>query len=349
MKNNVYNRQGIDLWRLTLVMAGKLWILLLAVISGCILGAAVYKIYTAVKYPVAEYRISSDYYITFNFDEFEHGDDYYNAYTWDGILRDDPLTEYALSVLPGDITKDMIKEAVTGEMLGDYRILTVHVTGKNQEYVKYIANAYKEAMIHFGEEIPLFEKIELWSMEEPVVVRKDTKIMNAAFLGGLLAFLLAAFILLYYYLLLDAFYTESDLWQRFGERRMLLDENNGQKITKEQIKEADVTPEFKVFGIQTKKEDREEEGILTANLKLALGEKEVYLLWDGTVFPEDKDWDKLKKRPVVLTVPFGKNVGRRVDRILAYLQQNGCYVAGCILTDADDRFLSLYYGKAWRK
>ena len=80
-------------------------------------------------------------------------------------------------------------------------------------------------------------------------------------------FWLAAFILLYYYLLLDAFYTESDLWQRFGERRMLLDENNGQKITKEQIKEADVTPEFRVFGIQTKKEDREEEGILTANLK----------------------------------------------------------------------------------
>lgn len=343
MKNDVYNRQGIDLWRLTLVIAGKLWIILVSAIAGCLAGAGLYKLYISIKYPVPEYRISADYYITFNFDEFEHGDDYYNAYTWDGILRDNPLVDSALTILPDEITKEMVKSSVTGEMLGDYRILTVHVTGENQEYVEKIARAYEEAMVNFGNEEPLFEKIELWSMEEPEILRKDMKIINAALLGGFIFFLGSAFILLYYYLLLDAFYTERDLRERFctvfgvAEIKAGIDENNHTSFT------TCAEVPMKVLGIRTKEENAEEERLLSANLKLLFGEEEKYLTIDGTVFPKENEWVELKEKPVVITIPFGKNVGRKVERNIANMKQNGCHVAGAILVDVDDKFLKRYY------
>ena len=133
MKSKGYMEQGIDLKRLVLVLGKKLWLILAGVILGAVLGGITYKIVTNMTNGEPEYQANADYYITFNFDEFNYGADYYNAYTWDGILRDDPIVDYALTLLPEEITKDMVKAAVTGEMLGDYRILTVHVKTESKE------------------------------------------------------------------------------------------------------------------------------------------------------------------------------------------------------------------------
>ena len=81
-ENKVYMEQGMDLKRLVLVLGRKLWLMLAAVIAGAVLGGLTYKIVTNITNGEPEYRASADYYITF----FEDGVDYYNAYTWDGIL-----------------------------------------------------------------------------------------------------------------------------------------------------------------------------------------------------------------------------------------------------------------------
>ena len=46
----------------------------------------------------------------------------------------------------------MVKAAVSGEMLGDYRILTVHVKAETEEKANLIAQAYQESLWHFGQE-----------------------------------------------------------------------------------------------------------------------------------------------------------------------------------------------------
>ena len=77
--------------------------------------------------------------------------------------------DYALTLLPEEITKDMVKAAVTGEMLGDYRILTVHVRCESKEKADLIAAAYKESLWNFGQEIELLTSVELWSQQEAVL------------------------------------------------------------------------------------------------------------------------------------------------------------------------------------
>ena len=142
VERKIYMEQGMDMKRLFLVLGKKMWLVLLGAVLGALLGGITYKIVTNITNGEPEYRASADYYITF----FKDGADYFNAYTWDGILRDDPIVDYAMTLLPEEITKDMVKAAVTGEMLGDYRILTVHVNAGIKKWrillQRHIRNLY---------------------------------------------------------------------------------------------------------------------------------------------------------------------------------------------------------------
>lgn len=323
MEQNRILGQGLDLKRLVLVIGKKFWLVIIGIVLGAVLGGCIYKVVTGLTNGEPEYRASADYYITFNFDEFEHGDDYYNAYTWDGILRDDPIVDYALSVLPEEITKEMVKAAVTGEMLGDYRILTVHVTTPSKETTNQIASAYQESMIHFGQEIELLEKIEVWSQEEAGLLEKNTKTGNAAFLGGLLGGILVLFVLLFYYVLEDAVYVELDV--------------------KEWL-------EAPVLGLETRKKDEIQKQILEDNINY-LFKGEQLTRWNGEVVPTDGEYEKLRNvKNLVVEISWGKNNMRQVTRVLEQLKLQGCSIKGIIITEAEDAFLKAYYGKEyWSK
>ena len=324
-----YMEQGIDLKRLVLVLGKKLWLLLAGILVGAVVGGISYKVVTTITNGEPEYQASADYYITFNFDEFNYGADYYNAYTWDGILRDDPIVDYALTLLPKEITKEMVKAAVTGEMLGDYRILTVHVRCESKEKADLIAAAYKESLWNFGQEIELLTSVELWSQEEAVLFEKNTKTANAAFLGALIMFLLVVFGLMLYYLLEDAVYVEKDGEQRFG---------------------------LPVYGMLTKGEDSFQQQIYEDNLAFLFGKNEeqgivnrknedsLLQIWNGEEIPNAEDCKKLRKAKYLLVnLPWGRNNGRQVERVLSRLQLQECEVKGLVVTGADDWFIKAYY------
>ena len=103
MKQKGYLEQGLDLKRLVLVLGSKLWLLLAAIMLGASLGAVCYKTVTNITNGEPEFRASADYYISF----MDEGADYYNAYTWDGILRDDPIVDFVIELLPKEITKEI--------------------------------------------------------------------------------------------------------------------------------------------------------------------------------------------------------------------------------------------------
>ena len=320
MKGNksAYMEQGMDLKRLVLVLGRKLWLLLVAAVIGAVLGGVIYKMVTNIIDGEPEYRASADYYISF----IDDGVDYYNAYTWDGILRDDPVVDYALTLLPEEITKDMVKEAVSGQMLGDYRILTVHVNAGTKEIADTIAKAYQESLWNFGQKMELLDKVELWSQEEAIRFEKNNKTMNAAFLGGLIGVLLSSFIFLFYYLLEDAVYVERDAEERFG---------------------------LQVYGLLTRQNDELSKQILKDNLNYVFGKEEVET-WNGEYFPSTEDYQRLREsKNVVLTIPWGRNNGRQVERVLRQLEIQKVTVCGIVIMDANDMFLKAYYAIDRRK
>ena len=322
MESKAYREQGLDLKRLVLVVGKKFWCVIIGILAGAVLGGVTYRAVCRIADPLPEYRASADYYITFNFDEFEHGDDYYNAYTWDGILRDDPIVDYALTFLPEDITKEMVKAAVKGEMLGDYRILTVHITSSSTEVANQIASAYQKSLVHFGQEIELLEKIEVWSQEEAVLFEKYTKEGNAAFLGGLLAGLLVLFVLLFRYVLEEAVYVEKDVRQKLG---------------------------CQVLGIETRKKEDQWQQMLKANLAYKFPGEEI-VRWKAEKLPGEQDYSQLRNvKNLVLEVVWGKDNVRQILEVMEQLKLQDCKVKGVIITEADETFLKAYYGKGcWK-
>lgn len=312
MERDIYYKQGIDLKRLFLVLGKKLWLILAGIVVGAVIGGGTYKVVTSIIDGEPEYRASADYYITF----FESGPDYYNAYTWDGILRDDPIVDYALTLLPGEITKEMVKDAVSGEMLGDYRILTVHVNAETKEKADLIAKAYQESLWNFGQEMELLDKVEVWSQDEAVPFEKNNKTMNAAFLGALIVVVLVVFGLLFYYVLEDAVYVERDAEERFG---------------------------LPVYGMVTRQNDELQKQILGDNLRFAFGETEVET-WNGEVVPTADDYQRLRNvENLLVNILWGRNNCRQIERVLRQLELQNVKVKGLVITEADDKFVKAYY------
>ena len=307
-----YMEQGMDLKRLFLVLGKKIWLVLLGAVAGAGLGGLTYKEGTNIIDGEPEYRASADYYITF----FEDGVNYYNAYTWNGILKDDPIVDYAMTLLPEEITKDMVKKAVSGEMLSDYRILTVHVNAGTPEIANAIAKAYQKSLWNFGQKMEHLNTVELWSQEEAVVFEKNTKTPNAAFLGALIATIFVIFGLLFYYFLEDAVYVEKD-----GEARFRLP----------------------VYGLLTKENDEIQKKMFGDNLDYAFGEEEVET-WNGEIIPAAEDYARLREaKNLLVNIPWGRNNGRQVERVLSQLKLQGCEVKGLMITDAEDWFIKAYY------
>ncbi|RKM59867.1 hypothetical protein D6855_08765 [Butyrivibrio sp. CB08] len=207
-EQNKYNR-SLDLKRFWRQFKKRFWMVIAATVIGAIVGLVVYIIYSNVVGGDTVYRVRNDYFVTFDYDEFPNGPDYFNAYTWDGILRDNPVVDKALEVAP-DVTKQDVLDAVTGEILGDYRVLTVIVTGTDKELVKKISDAYMTALPAFADSLEQIEAIDCWTDAEIEIYDEYTREPNAAFLGGLIGLLVSIFAVLLYGIFDDGIYSERD-------------------------------------------------------------------------------------------------------------------------------------------
>lgn len=340
MEKEKYMQEGVDIKRLFLLFVRKIWLVVLAVILGSIIGALIYTVVTSYTNGEEKYRVSCDYYITFNFEQFENSTDYYNAYTWDSILRDDPVVDYAMTELSDSVTKEQVLSAVTGEMLGDYRILTVNVTTTDPVLSQNIANAYVVSLEHFASEVDMLKKISLWSSGTPEHINENTRTKNAAFLGGLVSCLLSLFILFITYLLDDAIYVETDFSKRYAipflgtvtnkkeERRLQELYDNYRYLCQD---------ERGYYLVNVATSETIENACVPLLTERCPGIKKQILL-------KDTGFDEIRNSGgVILLIPYGQTNGKIMNKQILSLQKQDCNIAGAILTDADDRFLKSYY------
>lgn len=319
MEQKAWMEEGLDLKRLFFLWKKKIvWIVVSAVV-GAILFAIGYKTVTSITDGEPLYQTTGDYYITFNFGEFENADDYYNAYTWDTILRQDILVDAALEQLPAGYTKEQIRESVAGEMLGDYRVLTVHVQNASAEVANAIAESYTMALENFPQKVDMLSQIECWNQIPAVVVEKHTKTANAALLGAILGFLAGFFWLAFTAVLNDTVYTLGDMKQY---------------------------RDFLFLGYETLQQDEKESRLLEENITRMIGEQIPITYWNADTPLETVPFDALRdQQGLIMKLPFGKVTGKRLERILQQFALQGCSFKGCVITEVPDAFLKFYEQK----
>ena len=342
-KENSYMKQLIDWKRIWLLFSKRIWLIVLVTLAGALIGALGYKLVENLTSEGQFYRVSSDYYIFFN--EDDNGVDYYNAYTWDNILRDDPVVNVVMENMPSHISKEEVRAAVTGEMVSDYRVLTVHVTSLDPETAQIIADAYEIGLVEFANRIELLKKIEVWSREDIAPVIENDYMINVGLFSGVASFVLILLVLSFFYILDDSIYLEKDFTQRYDAL---------------------------FLGMTTKKQSQRTLQELKDNLTYVCKEDGDYYLvaWDnniaketvdtlqemapsvkGCLTPQGEDLEVLRKSTgAILVLPWGRKNGRIADKLITFLKKQDVAVTGVLLTDADDNFLKAYYfGNSKRK
>ena len=342
-KENGYMQQHINWKKICLLYLERIWLVITLTASCAAIAAGIYQVVRAINSEGQFYRVSSDYYLHFNLEDYPDGVDNYNAYTWDTILRDDPFVDAALEVLPDDYTKEEIIDSVTGEMLGDYRILTVYSTHLVPERAEAIARAYTHSLETFPQKVDLFHSIEVWSQEECKPVVEENLTPNMAVIGAVIGLVLALITCSIHYILDDSIYVETDFTSRFN---------------------------IPFFGMLTRGNSNLCKQELTDNLSYLLKEKSGYYLAfmdtveetiakkikplhkgiNGTVTLQGEDLNTLRKsNGVILMIPWGKKNGNKIEKTIQFMEKQDCPLAGVIVYDADDKFLKKYYNMKIKK
>lgn len=339
-KENAYMERKIDYKKIWILYWQRVWFVIILTVAAAALGAGIYNVVRALNSESDIYRVSSDYYITFN--EGENGADYYNAYTWDTILRDDPVVDVVMENLPASVSKDEVKAAVAGEMLGDYRILTVHATSKDPEFAQMVAKAYIQGLGQFADKISMLDTIELWSQEEVTLVVEEDLTVNAAILGAVVGLFLGIIIWSIYYFLDDSIYVEKDFTDRFAVPFLGMITRKDSELCKQELttntsyllKEEEY---YLVFAAR--------ENTVTDKEKKTILEKVDNARIEGILSLQGEDLDILRTSSgAVLMIPWGNKNGNVVEKTIAFLNKQDCKIAGAIIYDAEDVFIKKYYG-----
>lgn len=338
-----YMQRMIDWKRVWMLFYKKIWMVALITVVGALIGALGYKLFDTVTSKGQYYRVSSDYYITFN--EDENGVDYYNAYTWDTILRDDPVVDVVMENLATDIPRERVKAAVSGEMLGDYRILTVYATSLDEQEAVIIADAYEVGLAKFADKIDMLDTIELWSQEEVAPLIENDYMVNVGLFFGVAAFVMTLLLMAFFYIMDDSIYIENDFTQRFDIPFLGMLTKEGSKSCMQELEDnlKYLCKEDGNYYLVTG------DGIVSAQIESVI--KELLPAVCGSLSVQGEDLNTLRGSDgAILVLPWGSRNGRITDKLVRFLIKQDCRIAGALLADADDVFLKTYYfGKTKRK
>jgi len=333
----------IDWKRVWMLFRKKIGLVAVITIAGALIGGLGYKLVDTLTSEGQYYRVTSDYYITFN--EVENGVDYYNAYTWDSILRDDPVVDVVMEYLPQEVGREEVRAAVTGEMLGDYRILTVYVDSLDPQFAETVADAYENGLAAFASKISMLETVERWSREEVTPLIENDYMINVALFCGIATLVLSLLLLAFFYVLDDSIYIENDFAQRFDVPFFGMLTQAGSEACVQELKDN--------FAYMCKADGRYHLVAWDNNIDAATEEtlKELLPAIQGKTSLQGTDLELLRSSDgAVIVLPWGRRNGRIAGKLVNFLKKQDCRIAGAVLTGADDSFLRTYYfGKRKRK
>lgn len=372
-KNQDYNKQGMDLKRLMLRMQGKIWLLLMLIVLGAGIGGVSYQVARAMRMPIT-YEAVSKLYISFGVDESGEIYQYYNGYTWNELLDTDPIISKIEENLPAGYTREQVIEATEGTILSDIRLLTVTVQGSDEKSVREIQAAVELGLESYAQESEELKRIDTIRTQEPERVYWDDKTVTACVTGAVILTVVGVIVLALIYVMDDAVYVQADIEKRYPYKAlgMMMESQKGLQPYARELT-ANITyllgDNRKFALIDTDNHIDLRAGELERLLNA--GENE-FIGGDGEMggltwtMPKEEGAQKedayealpLNESAVtgedcaqirqlggaILLLPYGVDVTKKTERIISLLNNQDCKILGIIVTQADEDFLSRYYG-----
>lgn len=352
MENEKYMQEGLDMKRLFLCFADKLWQLPVAIIVGALIGMGVYLLSNFVFNYEKEYQSLSKVYLDFNCEPEDFNQLSYNGYTWNDLVVTDPILNYTMEELSPDISRETVIAATKAEILSDIRLLTITITTDRPELTAQIMSATQEALVHLGETDDLFHSIKIYSTTEPEQIVWDNRILNAAITGAVIALFLVVVGMALYYSLDDSIYVQADSEKRYGIPAIgiMTDEepSSFQSFGNEFLANYKYLCRGlgKVSLMSVECAGDADKAKQTMERILSMGNtSEDYILIPMPMPQRTPDvYESIRRTDgVVLVVRYGKRNGKLVELAISNLKKQDCKILGILIVEANVRFLRRYY------
>lgn len=384
LEKEILEKEGLDLRFFLLRLLNSIWIVFVAALAGAAICAGGYMLVKCINPAMKEYSRETKYYIDFAEDSTGIGYGYYNDYTWNDLMKSDDILNYTMSLLPEDISKETVENAVVADIISDVRLLTITVTTSDADVTNSIADATAKSLVHFPEDIKEIDGIRVIRDEEvkEIIVGDLTK--NFGVFGLIFGAVVSLFGICLVYCVDSAVYLPKDVENRFhipvlgvmykdgNEKEDAADNReeflaNAGYLLKEKRQIALLwlgdNSQIKTFE---KTENKQQNNDVTSGQgEKTVGktaQKIVQVVKDATGVAETEvteaffadgnvpDYEVLRQADAVVGIfSYGGADGKTAERYLADLKKQDCELTAAVLCDADRKMYRRYYfGKKWR-
>ena len=208
-----YADAGMDIKKLVLCFAKRIWLAAAAGAAGAVIGGLVYLMVSVVPEAEREYQAMSKIYLDFAPDETGEVYQAYNGYTWNDLMATDPILDVTMQYLPKTYSREEVTGATKAEILSDLRLLTITVTTHDADSCNAILQATGQSLTDRGREAKEFHRIEVIQTTEAALVVADSRLVQAVLIGLVLGAVTALLGMLLYYVLDDRIMVAADLRQ----------------------------------------------------------------------------------------------------------------------------------------
>lgn len=326
MTEKEWMNEGLDLKLLLLLYRKKIWISVVCALAGACFAGGLYFLMHVVYAPAREYEAVSKLYLTFAKDDDGDAYQYYNGYTWNDLMKTEPILDKIMEELfDSTLSREEVKIKITADILSDIRLLTVTVRSNLKEEAEVLIRACEEALVRFGAEQPEFDCIEVIEHGQPDLEAAADETLRAVLAGFVIGFLLSLLGLAFACVLDDSIYVPSDLEKRYDVPVLGVRFAGNETLGKEELLANLAFIKEKKGSVQT---------VCASSFQTSFAELHFI---------------KEKETSVILEVPYGCGNGKLIGRCMAEAQLLGIGIAGAVITEADERLYRIYFASFHRK
>ncbi|MCM1182575.1 MAG: hypothetical protein NC337_04280, partial [Roseburia sp.] len=291
------------------------------------------------------YVSETEYYIDFAEGRLE-AKDYYNAFTWNDVVRNDEILGRMMETLGDGYVREQVGDMITADILSDVRYLIITVKGPDAADVERVQAALQAALETFADTKDEFDSIS--KVEDLGVVQERVRLFSAraALLGAVLFVCVGAFVTALRFGLGDCIYTKADISRYFGIPAYGMRYAEGKNARQE---------EMLLAGIGRLLTEREELVLADGGrdgAAAALAREPEALAAPGVkgrIRALEADSD-MRAAAVLMVIPFGVPCRRKTADEINYLRLQGHEIVGAVLVDVDRRWMDIYMNETvhWR-
>ena len=211
-----YSKEPVDFRLMVLVSIRRIRFIIYGICFGALIFGGGYYAARNIFSGRPEYRAEAKVYLQY-IDNVEIENIYINKQTWEDLVYNDIIAEYAADEIGRSLEIEEVKEKVSATLLTDTRIVVVTGQSTSQAEAKLLANKYASAICRFAPELKEIEDARIISNAnhaEKVGFEDRTWAMSAS--GAIFGGIVSAIWLFLYFIWDTSIYIPSTTELRYG-------------------------------------------------------------------------------------------------------------------------------------